>query len=133
MKKYRIKFSVSYNVEAKNENDACDMADKLFEDNIEQDPEDFEHEIIMVKDLEEPKVELTPVAEEDTYPGTIKTLVNKIVSMYNIECLSAVRNIQGTMDIELSRRLMRGDWVKMEKKIRRSIANVNEIFVQEKF
>ena len=69
---------------------------------------------------------------DDKLDNIIK-LVNKIASVYKVECLSATKNEEGKIDIEISRLLMRGDWKKMETKIRRLIPNASDIFVKEKF
>lgn len=48
MKKYQITYYETYEVEAKNEDDAIDMADKLLEDNKEAEAKKWNYKIDII-------------------------------------------------------------------------------------
>lgn len=61
-------------------------------------------------------------------PTKIIGLVNRITEKYGVHCMKAVYNIQGTIDIELDRNIYYKEQEKMEKKIRRAIPNINDLY-----
>lgn len=56
--------------------------------------------------------------------------IDKIVAKYGVICLSAIYNIQGSLDVELDKNIYYKAQEKMEKEIR-GLGEINDIYYRD--
>lgn len=61
----------------------------------------------------------------------LKKRINAITNKYEVQVVSIIVNIQGTLDIELDHNIYYKSQARMVKEIRQEINNINDIYYRE--
>lgn len=112
MKKYKVIFEQTEHfrviVEAKDKDDADDKASQMFSNGEYDELGDCD---VKTESIEEIKEE------------NLIDKINKVTSKYDVKCLSAIRNIQGSVDIKLDKNI----FFKVQKKMIQEIKDIIEL------